>query len=141
MMKYTIIVFLSILFFASCNGTKNVTNTSSTVNNVDNDTVTIANEELEYEIIIIEPGFNSWLVTQAPRGYYGQDFLERKNQQFVVEYNRRVMNFQQYDRNLYQQEVNYQFNIDYGYEVNYLLYNYFLYFQQTYNQKLPGSRG
>lgn len=142
MMKYAIIVFVGILFFASCNGTKSAVAPAPTgVNEVGNDTVTIANEELEYEIIIIEPGFNSWLVTQQPRGYYGQEFLERKNVQFVTEYNRRVMNWQQYDINLYQQEINYQFNIDYGYEVNYLLYNYFVYFQRTFNQRFPGSRG
>ncbi|MDC8003984.1 DUF6146 family protein [Aureisphaera galaxeae] len=141
-MKYFAIILICILTFASCDSSKSVVQKDSeAVAEAANDTVRIANDELEYEIIIIDPGFNSWLVTQYPRGYYGQDFLERKNQQFVIEYNRRVMNFQQFDRNLYQQEINYEFNIDYGYEVNYLLYNYFLYFQQRYNQNLPGSRG
>ncbi len=141
-MKYFAIILICILAFASCDSSKSVVQKDSTdVADATNDTVKIANEELEYEILIIEPGFNSWLVTQQPRGYYGQDFLERKNQQFVLEYNRRVMNFQQYDRNLYQQEINYEFNIDYGYEVNYLLYNYFLYFQQRYDQYFIGSRG
>mmetsp|Transcript_17389 Transcript_17389/g.42709 ORF Transcript_17389/g.42709 Transcript_17389/m.42709 type:complete len:152 (-) Transcript_17389:212-667(-) len=141
-MKYFVIIFLCVLSFASCNSSKSVVqNDTTTVADATNDTIRIANDELEYEILIIDPGFNSWLVTQQPRGYYGQEFLERKNIQFVTEYNRRVMNWQQFDRNIYQQEINYEFNIDYGYEVNYLLYNYFIYFQQRYNQALPGNRG
>ncbi|MGO2102488.1 MAG: DUF6146 family protein, partial [Psychroflexus halocasei] len=34
------------------------------------------------------------------------------------------------------QEIDYQPHIDYGYEVNYMLYHYFLFFEQKYNQKL-----
>ncbi len=33
-------------------------------------------------------------------------------------------------------QIDYQQGIDYGYEVNYVLYNYFIYFQLTYNQRL-----
>src|SRR5690554_5313343 len=43
------------------------------------DTVRIANDSLEYEIIIIEPGFNSWLVTQPKESFYSQEYLEIKN--------------------------------------------------------------
>lgn len=57
-----------------------------------------------------------------------------------MEYNRRVMNPQQFNPNLYVQQINYEFGVDYGYEVNYLLYNYLKYFQRKYNQKFPGSR-
>jgi len=35
------------------------------------DTITISSEETEYEILIIEPGFNIWLQSIArPEGYY-----------------------------------------------------------------------
>jgi len=107
---------------------------------VANDTLRIANDSLEYEILIIEPGFNVWLRTQPPKGYYSQTFLEAKNRLFVTEYNFRVRNFQLFDRNLYEQEINYEFHIDYGLEVNYLLYNYFTYFQQRFNQSFTGGR-
>jgi hypothetical protein len=101
-----------------------------------NDTIRIANDSLEYEIIIIEPGFDAWLATQRPRGYYNQNFLEQRNVLFVTIYNQRVLSPFQYNPNLYQQQINYNSNVDYGYEVNYLLYNYFLYFQQKYRQSL-----
>lgn len=139
-MKYVFILCGLILFFASCDSYKSATGNEQATSVV-NDTVRIKNDLLEYEIIIIEPGFNNWLVTQQPRGFYGQAFLEAKNRMFVAEYNNRVRNFQRWDPNLYQQEINYDFGVDYGYEVNYLLYNYFIYFQQRYNQRLPGSRG
>jgi hypothetical protein len=140
-MRYFACIFIFILAFASCDSTKTVTKKGESVAEATNDTVRIANDSLEYEIIIIEPGFNAWLVTQRPRGYYTQTFLENRNRLFVTEYNRRVQNFQQFDRNLYQMEINYEFQIDYGYEVNYLLYNYFLYFQERFNQNFIGGRG
>ncbi|SIS74891.1 hypothetical protein SAMN05421766_103801 [Zobellia uliginosa] len=101
------------------------------------DTVKIANDATEYEIIIIEPGFNFWLESIArPRNYYSQEFLESRNQIFVTNYNQRVMQPMRYDPNLYEQQINYDFHTDYGYEVNYKLYNYFIYFQRKYNQRL-----
>ncbi|MCB0456610.1 MAG: DUF6146 family protein [Flavobacteriaceae bacterium] len=137
-MKYFILTLITIIGFASC---KSGYSSSKEKQNVSvSDTLRIKNDSLEYEIMIIEPGFNSWLVTQPPQGYYGQPFLESRNQQFVQQYNYRVHNPMQFDPSLYQQEINYSFNIDYGYEVNYLLYNYFVYFQQKYNQQFIGGR-
>lgn len=100
------------------------------------DTLRIANDSLEYEILIIEPGFNAWLATQKPRGYYEQFWLENRNIFLVTEYNNRVLNSTQYDPNVYQLQIDYQRTIDYGYEVNYLLYNWFEFFQKQYKQKL-----
>ncbi len=101
------------------------------------DTVEIVHPESNYEIIIIEPGFNYWLRTIArPRGYYSQNYLETRNRLMVVEWNNRVMWPQRYDPLLYELQINYDPQIDYGYEVNYQLYNYFVYFQRKYGQRL-----
>ncbi len=43
-----------------------------------------------------------------------------------------------FNPNLYEMRIDYDPSIDYGYEVNYKLYNYFIYFQLTYKQKLTG---
>lgn len=137
-MKQVIIILVTIIAFASCKST--YSNADKDSNEITNDTIKIKNDSLEYEIMIIEPGFNNWLATQQPRGYYGQTFLESRNQQFVQQYNYRVQNPLQFDPLLYQQEINYSFNIDYGYEVNYMLYNYFVYFQQKYDQNFIGGR-
>ncbi len=99
------------------------------------DTIRIANEEIEYEIIIIDVGFNSWVLTNAkPRNFYSQQYLETKNRIFVLSWNQRVLSF--YNTKLYDFQIDYDSRIDYGYEVNYLLYHYFLFFQQKYGQTL-----
>jgi len=103
----------------------------------DDDPVEIADDETEYQIIIIEPGFNTWLQSIArPEGYYSQSFLENRNAIMVVNWNQRVLQPQIWNPNLYEMQINYEPNIDYGYEVNYKLYNYFIYFQRKYNQRL-----
>ncbi|GAA0720081.1 DUF6146 family protein [Aquimarina litoralis] len=139
-MKNIIYVIIITLFVYSCATTKE-RSLDTTATNTISDTLRIANDDLEYEIIIIEPGFNTWLVTQRPRGYYNQQFLEIRNRQYVIEYNQRVIQPQRFNPNLYIQQINYEQHIDYGYEVNYLLYNYFLFFEQRYNQRFFVSRG
>ncbi|MDT0644053.1 DUF6146 family protein [Zunongwangia sp. F363] len=133
-MKNLIYIFLLAAFIYSCGGSRNLR--SDRIANAKNDTVRIANDSLEYEIIIIEPGFNLFINSVAkPEGYYSQQYLENKNQFLVSEYNSRVRQPQIYNPNLYVNEINYEPQIDYGYEVNYLLYNYFVYFSRQYNQR------
>lgn len=104
-----------------------------------NDTVRIANDSLEYEIIIIDPGFNSWFISYAkPRNYYSQSYLESRNRIWVNEWNMRASQPTIYNSSLYEMQINYQQSIDYGYEVNYMLFNYLTYFQLTNRTKLGG---
>ncbi|EIJ40477.1 hypothetical protein JoomaDRAFT_3538 [Galbibacter orientalis DSM 19592] len=150
-MRYIFTFFVLFFLLWSCSSTKKATTTSEEnmeLNISDEekqafnakgaqDTVRIADEETAYEIIIIDPGFNSWLYSIAqPEGYYSQEFLESRNNIYVINWNQRVLNPQRYNPNLYEMQIDYSPNIDYGYEVNYKLYNYFLYFQRKYNQRL-----
>ncbi|PSG88772.1 DUF6146 family protein [Aurantibacter aestuarii] len=144
-MKNAILALMLLVFVVGCNSSKTNPNknTSATEKNkqVQNDTVRIVNEEAEYEVIIIEPGFNTWLASRArPREFYTQSFLEARNIRYVTEWNNRVLQPQRYNPNLYELQINYYNGIDYGYEVNYLMYNYFIYFQNTYKQNLLGGR-
>lgn len=103
------------------------------------DTIRIANDSLEYEVIIIDAGFNSWLQSQAkPRNFYTEDYLEGRNRVFTTEWNNRAMQPQRYNSSLYEMQINYNYNTHYGYEVNYLIYNYFIYFQISNKQQLSG---
>ncbi len=134
------VLVASILFFG-CVGTKTTPDISEKEKEVFTtkvaDTVEISDPESNYEIIIIEPGFNVWLQSVArPEGYYAQTFLENRNRLYVIEWNNRVMNPLQYNPLLYELQINYDPFVDYGYEVNYKLYNYFIYFQRKYNQRL-----
>lgn len=133
------VFFFSLLFIAtySCKTPPSLIPNSNEKELVKNDTIRIANDELEYEIIIIENGFNTWMASIArPRGFYSLTYLENNNYRFVTEWNIRALQPQTYNYNLYEMSIDYNSNIHYGYEVNYLLYNYFLYFQRKHNQRL-----
>ena len=134
---YIVVLIVSVL--VGCKTSKSgFTETKKPATSI-NDTVRIANEELEYEVIIIDPGFSTWLNTMAlPRGYYSQSYLESKNQLYVSEWNNRVMQPLRYNPNLYEMTINYDPAVNYGYEVNYLIYNYMIYFQNKYKQRLFG---
>ena len=47
---------------------------------------TVQSDSIEYELIIIDPGFESWLVTKPSINYHSQFFFEVKNQFFVIPY-------------------------------------------------------
>lgn len=144
-MKSIITTFLSIaligIMIAGCSSSKaNIAiseEEKSLFAQEEQDTVKIANSETEYEIYIIEPGFYNWLDRIArPEFYYSQHFLENRNELFVLEWNRRVLNPTQYNPQLYLWQIDYDLSKDYGYDVNYKLYYYFIYIQRKYNQRL-----
>lgn len=100
------------------------------------DTLKISHPDIEYDIIIIDPGFQSWFVRHAkPRGYYSQPYLEARNALWVQQWNLRVGHPRKFG-DLYGMHIDYRPGIDYGYEVNYMLYNYLTYFQLETGQRL-----
>lgn len=135
-MKYLFyILFLGVLIY-SCSSTRDRQIQDTATVAAESDTVRIANDSLEYEIIIIDPGFSYFLNAVAqPEGYHSLDYLENKNQFLVADYNARVRQPYRYDPNIYEMEINYDSKIDYGYDVNYKLYNYFVYLSRKYNQR------
>jgi hypothetical protein len=136
-----VVLAVSMLFAYHCSTQKRALNVSEkeqeAFKSTEKDTVVINSDKTEYEIIIIEPGFNVWLQSVArPPGYYSQNFLENRNWIWVTEWNNRVLQPSIYNPNLYELQIDYRKNIDYGYDLNYKLYNYFIYFQRRYNQRL-----
>ena len=134
-----IFVFVSILmlalFLSNCASTKSKSSTSSSQNQ-EKDTIIIENDSLNYKLVILDYGFESWLKSNSQRNDYTQQYLEQKNENYVFEYNSRVRNSRVYDKNLYQFSIEYDPETDYGYDVNYMLYHYFLFFEEKYNQNL-----
>ena len=99
--------------------------------------VVIANDSLAYEIIIIDQGFNLYLNTIAqPAGFYSQNYLENKNIFYVSAWNIRVNNPFTFDPSIYENIIDYTSGVDYGYDVNYKLYNYFEFAQRKYRMRL-----
>ncbi len=136
MKHYFSLLVMGLLLF-NCGTAQTVGNDTAQDNIPEEDIVKISNDDIEYEILIIEPGFNGWLASMArPEGYYSQSFLEARNTILVREWNTRVLQVNRFDPNLYEMQIDYQPHIDYGYDVNYKLYNYFIYFQLTHKQQL-----
>ena len=131
-------IILSLLIF-SC-GTQN--NATSASNAIEKEMpVRIANDSLEYEITILDIGFNTYLNTIAqPMSYYSNEYLSSRNFVYVTEWNNRARNVSQFDSNIYENVVDYQANVDYGLEVNYKLFWYFQFAQRKYNMRLSGFR-
>ena len=135
-MKKQYIILIALFVVLACGTQKNTGFDKATAVN---DTIRIANAKLEYEVIIIDPGFSSWLAGYAkPRNYYGQNYMEQRNRIWVTQWNQNVSSGTK--PNLFEMSINFDTNTDYGYEVNYLLYNYLTYFQLTNNIQLGGFR-
>jgi len=139
-MKKCISILIILLTIVACSSaSQNIASSDTASTKKVNDTVRIANDSLEYEVIIIDNGFSTWLASRAyPRNYHSLEYLENKNNLYVTEWNNRVLQPQLYNSNLYEMSIDYRPDIHYGYEVNYLIYNYMIYFQNTYKQKLWG---
>lgn len=136
MKQHICIILLVFGLLFSCNSSTKF----AAINNkpkLETDTVRIANDEIEYEVVIIDIGFSSWFNSYAkPRGYYTENYLRDRNIVWTREWNRRVLLPLQYNPNLYEMRIDYDANTNYGYEVNYMIYNYLVYFQLTYKQPL-----
>lgn len=133
--KQLLILLTLAVFFWACGSTplnNNVTEKE--------EPVVIANDSLEYEITIIDPGFTYFLNAVAqPEGFYSQNYLEARNRAWVITWNQRAQNALSYNPNIYENIIDYQPSIDYGYEVNYKLFNYFIFAQSKYKMSLGGG--
>ncbi|MBC7438801.1 MAG: hypothetical protein H7250_02280 [Flavobacterium sp.] len=136
-MKNYISISLILLIIFACSATKTNIAGLKESEKLKSDTIKIANAALEYEIIIIDAGFSNWFNFNAkPRNFYSQDYFETRNKIWVNEWNVRAMQPSVYNSNLYEMRIDYEPNINYGYEVNYMLFNYLNYFQIVNNTKL-----
>lgn len=95
-------------------------------------------DSTEYDIIIFDSGFESWLLTHAqPIGYHTNEYYRNKNIVYVAEWNSRVRSNRY--RAPYEFEINYNPSTDYGEAVNYKIYWYFKYMEQKFRFNLFGS--
>jgi len=121
------------LFIISCSSTTKTTLKKTA--DLPEGAVRIANDSLEYEIIIFDVGYETYLNTIAkPEWYYSQNYLETKNRFYVTEWNIRTQNPLRYNSDIYENTIDYNFNINYGLEVNYKLYNYFKFVEYKYKE-------
>ena len=100
------------------------------------DSVAIAHgDSTEYELIVFDPGFNSWFIThRKPVWYHEKEYYHIKNTFYTTYWNIRVLNNMY--RPPYDFEIDYDQKIDYGIDVEWQLFWYFKYMEQKYNIRL-----
>lgn len=134
-MKTLVTSLLILLVLISCNSTIKTVPVNNDNKNPE-EVVRIANDSLEYEILIIDIGFETYLHTIAkPANFYSQSYYELKNQFYVIEWNIRAHNPLRYNSSIYENVIDYDPNIDYGLDVNYKLYNYFEFVKYKYKER------
>ena len=95
---------------------------------------TVAVDSLEYRLIVLDPGFDSWLATRPPMDFYSKEYYELRNHLYVSEWNQRYLTSR--DKELYETYIDYNYNTDYGLDLNYKLYYYFRFFEETNHVRL-----
>jgi hypothetical protein len=122
-MKKSCAILLFILAIAACNLTQKTA------------TVTIGNtpeedqDSVRYELIILDPGFESWMISNArPVWFHSKVYLENWNRQYVSAWNSKSVSGRQ--GRYFDTYIDYQNHIDYGLELNYKLFYYFQYVER-----------
>ena len=138
-LSIVIISFLTVII-TSC-GSKNNQNTYSDYKTLDFETV--SSDSIEYQIIIDDIGYESFLMMQKPIDFYSKKYYENWNRYYVVDWNSKVQS-SIYHSSRYQDVfdiyINYDYTVDYGTEVNYKLYYYFLFIESKYRLKFNTPR-
>lgn len=96
--------------------------------------------EDEYEIVVLSPGYESFLATQKPMDFYSESSLKAKNIQMVKEWNFRYNLPTQYSSDIYEVSIDYDSNYDYGLEFEYRLHMFFRFMEKEHNMSLTGNR-
>jgi len=137
-----LLVIITLLFFVSSCGS-NKTNNQKTSDYPTLKLEKASSDSTEYEIIIIDPGYENFLATQKPMNYYSQRYYENWNRYYVNDWNEKVRNSMYHTpkyQNVFDTYIDYDFHIDYGIEVNYKLYYYFRFVEKRYGVRFNVPR-
>lgn len=117
-MNKFIVIIASLFIVAACISRK--TGKTVAISN------TPGNQEdsVTYELIILDPEFESWMITNSkPMWYHSQSYLESWNRMYVSAWNSKATSGS--GSRFFETYIDYQNQIDYGLELNYRLFYYF----------------
>ena len=132
MKKLFLLMSVSLLFF-----TCTTNQTTSTPNKEDNSLKFEPNEDGDYDIVVFDPQYDIYLKTTAlPKEYYSKEYYEQKNRQYVMIWNQRHMQPMTYNPDLYAVSIDLDPSIDYGYDFEYKLFNFFRFIETKYRVRI-----
>ena len=129
------ILFLCLFTLGFLNSCANKNPTSSEINEM----VFEENEEGEYDIIVLDSQYDYFLHAIAkPKNFHSESYYKARNSIFVTQWNARHSQPLHYDPNLYSINIDYNPQINYGYDFEYKLFNFFMFIEWKYDVNLDG---
>ena len=124
------VYIISILFIAAY--TEGFSQNNNDKHKISSDTLSV--DSTGYELIILDPGFELWLITRPPKEFHSKEYYQQMNRLYVSEWNYRFSTGR--DHGEYDSYIDYEPQTDYGLDLNYKLYYYFKYFEEKHRTKL-----
>ncbi|RUT78904.1 DUF6146 family protein [Ancylomarina longa] len=129
-MKQFIFIILAIFLLGACS-TYSAFETSESDKN--NQETAIVQDSTKYELLILDIGFESWFATRNLRASaHSEWYYTNWNQIYVNEWNRLYLEGHPYFENY----IDYSPYEEYGFDINYKLYNYFQFVEEKTGIKL-----
>ena len=122
-----------ILLIAACSTQKGLVTVKSNIGE------SSVEDSLEYALETFDGRFESWYqLHNSPAMYRSQQYYENWNRQYVSAWNYNAMSGRK--NSFFEPIVGYEFNVDYGIEINHELFYYFQYVEQVLKiQIMPGG--
>ncbi len=135
-MKY--FLYISVLFFiVACQSQKSVSSSDLPTQEL----TVESTDSTEYDLIVFDPEFETFLVSQPyPKNYYSDSYYRNWNNLYCIEWNIRHSNPFRYG-DFYETQIDYDPMIDYGIDFNFKLYQYFQFIEKEYGIRLIRRRG
>jgi hypothetical protein len=87
-------------------------------------------DSVEYELIIFDPGFESWFLTHSkPIWYHSVEYYENWNKQYVIAWNSKAISAR--TSKYFESTIDYDPFIHYGLGLNHKLFYYFMYVEKV----------
>lgn len=119
------IIWLVIVFFiAACSTQKGIVKVESSNNE------SVAEDSVEYELETFDGKFEAWYqLHDNPALYHSQQYYENWNRQYVSAWNYNATIVK--NKAFFEPIIGYEYNVDYGFELNHELFYYFQYVEHV----------
>jgi len=127
--KSSMFIILAIVFAIACNTSKHAEGDHTRIEE---------NDSTEYDLIVLEPGFDSWYVMHdQPSKYRSIEYYRNWNIRYVSDWNYRVSRPSR--TNFFLDLINYDVNEKYPFELEHKLFYYFMFVENEL--KIPILEG
>jgi hypothetical protein len=124
-MKATTLCLIVVLCLLAGNRTYAVQKTDSTKTAK---IETAGNDSDTYELVVLDPSYETFLVSQPPMNFYSESYYKNWNMQYVSIWNEKFVTAAH--TGLFENEIDYNPSVNYGLELEYRLYYFFRFFEK-----------